>query len=61
MASTTDVAAPSARRPNSPVWSWMRRNPTIVFGVAILLLLVALAVLAPGSPRIRSPSSRPTG
>ncbi len=47
MASTTDVAAPSARRPNSPVWSWMRRNPTIVFGVAILLLLVALAVLAP--------------
>lgn len=47
MASTTDVAAPAAARTKSPFWGWIRRNPTIVIGAGILLLLVAMAFLAP--------------
>lgn len=47
MASTTDVAAPATARTKSPFWGWIRRNPTIVIGSGILLLLVAMAFLAP--------------
>ena len=42
-ATATDVAAPA----KSGAWDWIRRNPTIVIGVAILVALAVLAVIAP--------------
>ncbi|MGE0719917.1 MAG: ABC transporter permease [Alphaproteobacteria bacterium] len=47
MATTADAAVPAApRRRTGPV-AWVRRNPTITIGAAILAALVVLAVIAP--------------
>ncbi|MCC7276470.1 MAG: ABC transporter permease [Alphaproteobacteria bacterium] len=47
MATTTDVAAPVAARRRTGALAWIRRNPTITIGAAILAALVVSAFLAP--------------
>jgi len=46
MALSPGIAAAPAARPSKYV-EWIARNPTIMVGMAILVLLVAMAVLAP--------------
>jgi peptide/nickel transport system permease protein len=47
MAATADVAVPDAPSAKPDMLAWVRRNPTIVIGVAILVVLVVSAILAP--------------
>ena len=62
MATTTAgmPVATAARRPNT-VWTWVRRNKTIVGGVLILLAFLVIALLAPmlaGDPLQFEPTDR---
>jgi peptide/nickel transport system permease protein len=60
--------APAAEQPKQGLWTFTRRNPTIVIGGLLMVLLVAIAVGAPwiaGDPlrlnpinRLRPPSER---
>jgi peptide/nickel transport system permease protein len=61
----SSVAAPVAVRPQrSPaarLWRFARRNPTMLFGAAILAFFVAVAVFAPlisGDPMLKAPTRR---
>jgi peptide/nickel transport system permease protein len=47
MAATAEIAAPEAAGAGRDALAWVRRNPTIVIGAAILVALVATAFLAP--------------
>ena len=50
MATTADAAAPATptpRRKQTGLLAWVRRNPTIVIGSAILVLFVILGAIAP--------------
>ncbi len=47
MAATAEIAVPEAASRGRNAFAWMRRNPTIVIGAAILAALVATAFLAP--------------
>ncbi|KZD03853.1 ABC transporter permease [Oceanibaculum pacificum] len=61
MAAVTDAAVPRAPSLLAKTGTAIRRNPTIFFGGAILLILVALAALAPwitGDPLKLTPSQR---
>jgi len=62
------VEAPAAEQPKQGLWTFTRRNPTIVIGGLLMVLLVAIALGAPwiaGDPlrlnpinRLRPPSER---
>jgi peptide/nickel transport system permease protein len=43
----SDLALPAAPARQSPVWRYVRRHPTIIFGSVLLLLMTAMAVFAP--------------
>jgi peptide/nickel transport system permease protein len=62
MASTTAGLPVTTTRPRSnAVWTWVRRNKTIVGGSLILLALLAIALLAPwlaGDPLQFEPTNR---
>jgi peptide/nickel transport system permease protein len=62
MASTTAGLPVTTTRPRSnAVWTWVRRNKTIVGGSLILLALLAIALLAPwlaGDPLQFEPTDR---
>jgi peptide/nickel transport system permease protein len=42
-----DLALPAAPARQNPVWRYVRRNPTIVVGGALLLIMTMMAVFAP--------------
>ncbi|WP_342359002.1 ABC transporter permease [Terrarubrum flagellatum] len=60
----SDVAvatAPSPSRRLQSAWRFTRRNPTLVIGVATLLVMLAIALFAPllaGDPMVTSPARR---
>jgi peptide/nickel transport system permease protein len=61
MATSTAVAVPAAPRARSGARAWLRRNPMIVCGVAILGAFVLAALLAPwlaGDPLAFEPTDR---
>jgi peptide/nickel transport system permease protein len=43
----SDLTLPAAPARQSPVWRYVRRHPTIIFGSVLLLLMTAMAVFAP--------------
>jgi peptide/nickel transport system permease protein len=43
----SDLALPAAPARQNPVWRYIRRHPTIIVGGVLLLLMAAMAVLAP--------------
>jgi peptide/nickel transport system permease protein len=59
-----DVAAPVAPPPAAPrrgVWRFVRRNPTMVIGAAVLAAMAAVALIAPliaGDPTLMQPIRR---
>ncbi|MCL4744372.1 MAG: ABC transporter permease [Burkholderiaceae bacterium] len=60
-ATTIEAAAAAQAAVKSRVWDWVRRNPTIVIGSAILAVFVALALAAPwlaGDPLSFDPLNR---
>ncbi len=62
MATTTAGLPVAVTRPRpNAVWTWVRRNKTIVGGALILLALLAIALLAPwlaGDPLQFEPTDR---
>lgn len=61
MAATTAGSTATARSPSRGVWTWVRRNKTIVGGTLILLALIVVAILAPwlaGDPLQFEPTNR---
>lgn len=61
MAATTAESTATARSPSRSVWTWARRNKTIVGGTLILLALIVVAILAPwlaGDPLQFEPTNR---
>ncbi len=60
-ATTAGSTAATAPSPSRSMWSWVRRNKTIVGGTLILLALVVVAILAPwlaGDPLQFEPTNR---
>jgi peptide/nickel transport system permease protein len=58
---TAELPVATARQRPHAVWTWVRRNKTIVGGVLILLALLAMALLAPmlaGDPLQFEPTNR---
>jgi peptide/nickel transport system permease protein len=43
----SDIALPAAPARQNPVWRYVRRNPTIVVGGGLLLIMTMMAVFAP--------------
>jgi peptide/nickel transport system permease protein len=61
MATTTAEMPVATTGPRHPVWTWVRRNKTIVGGVLILLAFLVVALLAPmlaGDPLQFEPTNR---
>jgi peptide/nickel transport system permease protein len=46
-ATPTEMAQLPAETPRSAVWEFVRRNPTVVIGLTMLLIMVVVATLAP--------------
>lgn len=61
MATAVDSAPPAPPRQASPLWTFVRRNPTIVIGGSVLAILALMAILAPfitGDPLRMTPAQR---
>ncbi len=61
MATVVDSPAFAPPRQGSPLWTFVRRNPTIVIGGSILAILALMAIFAPfltGDPLRMTPAQR---
>ena len=61
MATVVDHPAPATARQGSPLWTFVKRNPTIVIGGSILAILALMAIFAPlitGDPLRMTPAQR---
>jgi peptide/nickel transport system permease protein len=61
VATVVDTASLPASRPRSGLWTFVRRNPTIVIGGSILAILALMAIFAPliaGDPLRMTPAQR---